>query len=260
MAISLTNAGMDILITYRIPEETYKARGEERRKKSQGIGPGCISCIYKKGILMTAKFDKKDVFPFDFNGKPLTSFMSENGEPWFVAKEVSSILDYPKTSDALDGLDSDEKDKFKIHGQGMWGNTNIINESGLYSLIFHSAKPEAVDFKKWVMSEVLPTIRKCWGNRAGVPKEGMADEELVLIFADTIVEQRGKIQSLKDGTARLKQDLSSEREKIIALEKERSLLVEQKEVLEKRLAGVQCALDGLSVVNSIRPVENLFSF
>lgn len=86
----------------------------------------------------------------------------EDNEPWFVAKDICETLGFTRPSDALRGLDSEEKQVVNITTQNMRGNpnTNIINESGLYSLILRSRKPEAKKFKKWVTSEVLPTIRK----------------------------------------------------------------------------------------------------
>jgi anti-repressor protein len=87
-----------------------------------------------------------------------------DGEPWFIAKDVCDALEMDTTAGVtqwLRGLDADEKDSLRI-SQGTPGNPNqtIINESGLYSLILKSRKPEAKAFKKWVTSEVLPSIRK----------------------------------------------------------------------------------------------------
>ena len=91
----------------------------------------------------------------------------KNEEPWFVAKDIADLLEYSKTSNMLDRLDEDDKIKLNysdsvslglenVNSQGMY----FINESGLYNAIFGSKKPEAKQFKKWVTSEVLPSIRK----------------------------------------------------------------------------------------------------
>lgn len=87
-----------------------------------------------------------------------------DGEPWFVGKDVAAILGYKNTSKALaDHVDTEDKlnnDSLLSLGQrGGW----IINESGLYSLIISSKKPEAKAFKRWITSNVLPTIRKTGG-------------------------------------------------------------------------------------------------
>ena len=89
----------------------------------------------------------------------------ENGEPWFVAADVARVLDYRTASDAIRYLDDDEADTLKQrirseNGVEQERQMLIINESGLYNLIFRSRKPEAKKFRKWVTEEVLPSIRK----------------------------------------------------------------------------------------------------
>ncbi len=85
-----------------------------------------------------------------------------DNEPWFVGKDVAEVLGYSNTRDALSKrVDIDDKNTVAIH-DGIQGNPNmtIINESGLYSLILSSKLPKAKEFKRWVTSEVLPSIRK----------------------------------------------------------------------------------------------------
>ncbi|XLP22299.1 Bro-N domain-containing protein [Bacillus toyonensis] len=82
----------------------------------------------------------------------------KEGEPWFVAKDVCEALDVKNTTVAINKLDIDEVTKFNLGG--LAGETNIINESGLYSLILRSRKPEAKAFKRWITHEVIPSIRK----------------------------------------------------------------------------------------------------
>ena len=85
-----------------------------------------------------------------------------NGEPWFVAKDVCDVLEHSNVSMALADVDPDDKRKESL---GLPGRAPlIINESGLYSLILKSRKPEAKAFKKWVTSEVLPSIRDFNGH------------------------------------------------------------------------------------------------
>lgn len=81
-------------------------------------------------------------------------------EIWFVAKDVCSVLDIKNSHDALSRLEDDEKATSVLPTQFGNKEMNLVNESGLYSLIFTSRKDEAKSFKKWVTSEVLPTIRK----------------------------------------------------------------------------------------------------
>lgn len=81
-------------------------------------------------------------------------------EPWFVATDVCRALDHSNVTVALDRLDGDERSKFNL---GRQGETNIVNEFGLYSLILGSRKPEARAFKRWITHEVLPSIRRTGG-------------------------------------------------------------------------------------------------
>ncbi|MEA2104189.1 MAG: Bro-N domain-containing protein, partial [Candidatus Cloacimonadota bacterium] len=80
-----------------------------------------------------------------------------NGEILFVAKDVCDALGISNVTVAMSRLDTDEHTKFSL---GRAGETNYVNESGLYTLIIRSRKPEAKKFRRWVTSEVLPSIRK----------------------------------------------------------------------------------------------------
>ena len=84
-----------------------------------------------------------------------------DGEPWFVAADVCRILEIGNPSQALTRLDDDEKNTL-ILNEGNRGNpnVNVVNEPGLYRLIFASRKPEAKKFQRWIYHEVLPSIRK----------------------------------------------------------------------------------------------------
>ncbi|MDZ4533955.1 phage antirepressor [Bacillus cereus] len=80
---------------------------------------------------------------------------------WFVAKDVCDVLEIVNATRSLSRLDEDELHSMKVADSlGRSQDTNVINESGLYSLIMTSRKPQAKAFKKWVTSEVLPSIRK----------------------------------------------------------------------------------------------------
>lgn len=85
-----------------------------------------------------------------------------DGEPWFVGKDVATALGYSNTRDALSKHVDDEDKNTVAFRDGIQGNPNqtVINESGLYSLVLSSKLPTAKKFKRWVTSEVLPTIRK----------------------------------------------------------------------------------------------------
>ena len=99
---------------------------------------------------------------FNFEGNRVRT-LKINDEPYFVGKDVASILGYSNTRDALNKhVDSEDKNTVAIHDGITRGNPNqvVINESGLYSLILSSKMPNAKRFKHWVTSEVLPAIRK----------------------------------------------------------------------------------------------------
>lgn len=84
-----------------------------------------------------------------------------NGEPWFVGKDVAEVLGYSNPRDALSKhVDNEDKATVAIHDGSQNRNVTVINESGLYSLILSSKLPTAKEFKRWVTSEVLPSIRK----------------------------------------------------------------------------------------------------
>ena len=84
----------------------------------------------------------------------------EYGEPWFVAKDICKVLGISKYRDAVQRLDEDERCPVKVDTPAGIQEMVAINESGLYALILRSKKPSAKKFRKWVTSEVLPSIRK----------------------------------------------------------------------------------------------------
>lgn len=96
---------------------------------------------------------------FHFDNLEVRTVVRE-GEPWFVAADVSTCLSIRDAYNAVRGLDGDEKATHIMSTPGGTQCMTIINESGLYTLIMTSRKPEAQRFRKWVTSEVLPAIRK----------------------------------------------------------------------------------------------------
>jgi prophage antirepressor-like protein len=96
--------------------------------------------------------------------------IDRNGDPWFILNEVCAKLGIANPSDAAGRLDDDEKSALGIADpHGRLQRTTIINESGLYSVILRSRVPKAKAFKKWVTSEVLPSIRKTGGYHGKTP-------------------------------------------------------------------------------------------
>lgn len=102
-----------------------------------------------------------EIQTFNFNGQSVRVMQTKYGEPWFVGKDVAKVLGYSDPNKAIaTHVNSDDKLNDKTSSslgqRGGW----LINESGLYSLILSSKLPSAHAFKRWVTSEVLPSIRK----------------------------------------------------------------------------------------------------
>lgn len=83
--------------------------------------------------------------------------VEKDGDPWFVAVDVCDILGLSNPTIAVSRLDKDERAKFNL---GRQGDSTIVNEPGLYTLILGSRKPEAKAFKRWITHDIIPSIRK----------------------------------------------------------------------------------------------------
>ena len=125
-----------------------------------------------------------------------------NGEPWFVGNDVAAALGYGKGKSLANAVtnhvDSEDKGVTELMTPGGKQNVTIINESGLYSLILSSKLPTAKQIKRWVTSEVLPSIRKNGGYIAG--QEQITPEELMakalLVANKTLAERDARISEL----------------------------------------------------------------
>ena len=107
-------------------------------------------------------------------------------EPWFVLVDICRSLGLTNSRVVAGRLDEDERRKFNLPRQG---NTHIVNESGLYKVIFRSDKPEAKIFTKWVTSEILPTIRK---HGMYATDEILNNPDLLIQVATKLKEEREK--------------------------------------------------------------------
>jgi anti-repressor protein len=119
--------------------------------------------------------------------------IEREGEPWFVAKDIAEMLGYADTEKMTRRLDDDEKTTIPFRGDGSNYQTNmvIINESGLYNAILGSSKPEAKRIKKWITSEVMPSIRKT-GSYYAIPKT--YGEALQLAATQTLKNEKLMIE------------------------------------------------------------------
>lgn len=119
--------------------------------------------------------------------------LEREGEPWFVGKDVAQALGYSNTRDALDRHVDDEDKNTVVNPDGNRGNPNmiIINESGLYSLVLSSKLPTAKAFKRWITSEVIPSIRKHGAYIMPDTLEQMiADPDTTIRLLTTLKEER----------------------------------------------------------------------
>lgn len=130
---------------------------------------------------------------FTFEDQQIRALTTE-GEPWFVGKDVAEVLGYSNSRKAIaDHVDSEDKGVTKCYTLGGTQQIAIINESGLYSLILSSKLPKAKEFKRWVTSEVLPTIRKHGAYMTP------AKIEEVLTDPDTIIQLATQLKQEREG-------------------------------------------------------------
>ena len=125
-----------------------------------------------------------------------------NSEPWFLGKDVAVALGYKNTSDAISKhVDDEDKGVAKCDTLGGMQDLSIINESGVYSLVFGSKLPNAKKFKHWVTSEVLPSIRK---HGMYAVDELIANPELAIRAFTALKEEREKNKALQEDNERMK--------------------------------------------------------
>ncbi|MDR0864970.1 MAG: Bro-N domain-containing protein [Candidatus Symbiothrix sp.] len=177
----------------------------------------------------TNKNELKKVFTFIPSNHPIRIEVINN-EPWFVAKDVCDALSISNNRDAVDRLDSDEKLMSAVPTLGVNRGLWLVNESGLYNLIFQSRKPEARAFRKWVTSEILPAIRK-YGVYA--TDKVLSNPETLLEALQALNCERKKSNDLNviiKGLKTQNKMLNSSNSTMIAkIEKQRKLL-ENKEI------------------------------
>ena len=140
---------------------------------------------------------------FDFKGAALRTLIDENGEPWFVAKDVCDILGMSNPSMAVTALDKDEvaqidpKDYLGSENRSNQA-VNIVSEPGLYKLIMRSRKPEAKEFQRWVTHEVLPSIRKhgAYMTQQTLDK-ALTSPDFLIQLATKLKEEQEKVKELE---------------------------------------------------------------
>ena len=139
-----------------------------------------------------------------------------NNEPWFVGKDVAEAVGYKNSKNAVPThVDEEDKLSTQIEYTGQKRNVTVINESGLYSLILSSKLPNAKKFKRWVTSEVLPTLRKT-GSYTKVPTD---PRELLMLTIKAHEQTAQRVDVLE--------------EKVSSLEKSTTIDSSQQNTLER---------------------------
>lgn len=152
---------------------------------------------------------QQNIKSFNYHGQEVRT-VEISGQPWFVAVDVCNVLEIGNSRMAVDRLDEDEKmtvSSTDSHSGTRGGaqKMTIVSESGLYSLILGSRKPEAKQFKRWITHEVIPSIRKTGGYIAG--QETLSPEELMakalLVAKQTLAERDARINELSCANSEL---------------------------------------------------------
>lgn len=152
---------------------------------------------------------------FERNGHPLRVLWID-GEPWFVGRDVCAALDLADPRTSLNGLDEEDRHIMPVlDARGVLQPSIVINESGFYTLVLRSRKPEAKPFRRWVTSEVLPAIRKTGSysqpgrdDRNSVPV--ISEPELIALMQEHIRLLREKIKPVRQRGPRLSEDEKDE--------------------------------------------------
>ncbi len=133
--------------------------------------------------------------------------LTRDGEPWFVAADVCKALEIKNPSHALRRLDEDERDNTLVLNEGIPGNPNmaIVSESGIYELILRSRKPEAKAFRRWIKSDVLPSIRKHGAYMTPEKvEEALVNPDTMLDLLTRLKDEQARTQRLEAANGELK--------------------------------------------------------
>ena len=152
---------------------------------------------------------------FLFNDQQVRTVVRD-GEPWFVGKDVADILGYQNGSrDINRHVDDEDKLTERIVLSGQNRNVIVINESGLYSLIVASKLPTAKEFKRWVTSEVLPSIRKHGAYMdTDIIEKSLADPDFLIQLATTLKEEKQRRMEAEAKAAEAQAKIAADEHKV----------------------------------------------
>ena len=200
--VATTPKSTEITLLYLTGELISETGTEENFETSplvEDIEQSEVTETAEPQIETVAESSMTDMETFIYNGNHIRT-VQINGAIWFVGKDVAQVLGYERPTKAVaDRVDIEDKDEIPIQDSiGRKQQTPIINESGLYSLVLSSKLPDTKPFKRWVTSEVLPTIRK-----HGAYMTPQKIEE-VLLNPDTIIQLALQIKAEQQKNKELK--------------------------------------------------------
>lgn len=154
-----------------------------------------------------------DITIFNHLGNDIRVMTDEQGEPLFVLKDICDALEIGNPSDVVRRLDSDGVDTIEvIDNLGRTQKTNVVTEAGLYEVIFMSRKSEAKAFKRWVTSEVLPSIRKRGGYLTPeATREALRDPDFIIQLATDLKEERARAAQAEAARAKAEAEVEAQR-------------------------------------------------
>ena len=174
-----------------------------------------------------------------FNNENLGSVrtaLDQDDNIWFVAKDVCDVLGIVNNRDAMSRLDEDEKDVVNTDTLGGAQKANIINESGMYTLVLTSRKPQAKEFKKWLTHEVIPTIRQHGGYIYGQEMLETKDQKEI---KEKLSELSEKVKYLRVRRRQLRKQVSNLQENKRKLRKQVNNLNEYADLYENLFEKAQ---------------------
>ncbi|CEG99581.1 phage antirepressor [Propionibacterium freudenreichii] len=138
------------------------------------------------------------ILPFDYHGREVR-VIDQDGEPWFVASDVSDVLGQSAASSITRMVDGTDKGLHKVQTPGGWQSVVIINESGLYTALIRSNHPGAKPFRRWVTDEVLPSIRKRGGYLTpAAAEQALTDPDFIIRLATELKTERARVAELAE--------------------------------------------------------------
>ena len=162
------------------------------KKKAAPEATGAANRRTKEGSSMT------QLTPFTYNDQPVR-VVTIDGEPWFVLADLCKVLDLPQVSRVKARLDAAlTQSKGIADSMGRAQEATVVSEAGMYEVVIRSDKPEAAAFRRWVTSEVLPSIRRTGGYLTPEAAEkALTDPDFIIRLATDLKEERARRAELE---------------------------------------------------------------